>query len=174
MEIGFRRLHTQWPGRRDQLSASTPSNSKQPMSTASIGKGRWTPALTEQTGMVQVQPAATWDLLGSRNCVNTKQQQRNLREPVHYQTILLKQKKKKKKMQEGNTNSFKTSISPYRQHHKSFNSSLWILPLHSRFNPQTVLSAQFKNQGIEQRNELKRMVDFFFFFLKIRTRHYNF
>lgn len=82
--------------------------------------------------------------------------------------------KKKKKMQEGNTNSFKTSISPYRQHHKSFNSSLWILPLHSRFNPQTVLSAQFKNQGIEQRNELKRMVDFFFFFLKIRTRHYNF
>ena len=67
-------------------------------------------------------------------------------------------------MQERNTNSFKTSISPYRQHHKSLNSSLWILPLHSRFTPQTVLSAQFKNQGIEKRNELKRMVDFFSFF----------
>lgn len=112
MEIGFRRLHTQWPGRRDQLSASTPSNSKQPMSTASIGKGRWTPALTEQTGMVQVQPAATWDLLGSRNCVNTKQQQRNLREPVHYQTILLKQKKKKKKCRRGTPTALKLLFLP--------------------------------------------------------------
>ena len=34
-------------------------------------------------------------------------------------------------MQKGSTNGFKTPISPYRQHHKSLNSSLGILPLHS-------------------------------------------
>ena len=34
-------------------------------------------------------------------------------------------------MQKGSTNGFKTPISPYRQHHKSLNSSLGILALHS-------------------------------------------
>lgn len=75
-------------------------------------------------------------------------------------------------MQEGNTNSFKTSISPYRQHHKSLNSSLWILPLHSGID---LIPKQYSLPNLKIRAQNKgRMVDFFFFFLKVRTRHYNF
>lgn len=51
--------------------------------------------------------------------------------------------------------------------------SRYFLYIWTRFNLKTVFSAQFKNQRIEQRNELKRKLD-----LKkkkkIRTRHYNF
>lgn len=93
------------------------------------GQGRWTPALTEQTGMVQVRPAATWDPRLSRLCEHKAASCRGTSENLCVTRSFCWNRKKK--MQEGNTNSFKASISPYRQHHKSLNSSLWILPLHS-------------------------------------------
>lgn len=167
-------LYTQWPATGHQLSP--PSHLTQSSQWAfQHRKGKNRPESKHHCGPLPRQcreeqrPRCGLRLHQiTEFTVNTKRWNQNFgAKHLHYQIIFLK----KKKMPEGNT-SFNflflhTDItSPKIQ-------VFWMFSLHfgSRFNLQTVLLAQFKNQSVEQKNELRRMVDFI---LRISTRHHNF